>query len=58
MFIFIYILFKVMICGPADVGKSTLCRLLLNFAVRMGRRPVYVDLDLGQVGHIFVAKQD
>lgn len=39
---------KVMICGPTDVGKSTLCRLLLNYAVRMGRRPIYVDLDLGQ----------
>ena len=38
-----------MICGPTDVGKSTLCRLLLNYAVRMGRRPIYVDLDLGQV---------
>jgi len=39
---------KIMICGPTDVGKSTLCRLLLNYAVRMGRRPIYVDLDLGQ----------
>eukprot|EP00795_Rhopilema_esculentum_P014045 gene14045-5024_t len=39
---------KVMVCGPMDVGKSTLCRLLLNYAVRMGRRPIYVDLDLGQ----------
>ena len=43
-----------MICGPTDVGKSTLCRLLLNYAVRMGRRPIYVDLDLGQVGYSFV----
>ena len=38
----------VMIVGPTDVGKSTLCRLLLNYAVRMGRRPVFVDLDVGQ----------
>ena len=38
----------VMIVGPTDVGKSTLCRLLLNYAVRMGRRPVFVDLDCGQ----------
>lgn len=37
-----------MVVGPTDVGKSTLCRLLLNYAVRMGRRPVYVDLDVGQ----------
>ncbi|XP_062532025.1 protein CLP1 homolog isoform X2 [Bombyx mori] len=37
-----------MIVGPADVGKSTLSRILLNYAVRMGRRPIYVDLDVGQ----------
>lgn len=42
-----------MIVGPSDVGKSTLTRLLLNYAVRMGRRPIYVDLDVGQ-GHISV----
>lgn len=37
-----------MIVGPTDVGKSTLCRILLNYAVRLGRRPIYVDLDVGQ----------
>ncbi|KAG8233599.1 hypothetical protein J437_LFUL001010 [Ladona fulva] len=37
-----------MVVGPTDVGKSTVCRLLLNYAVRMGRRPVFVDLDVGQ----------
>ncbi|KAL7296659.1 protein CLP1 homolog [Trichogramma pretiosum] len=42
-----------MVVGPCDVGKSTLCRLLLNYAVRMGRRPIYVDLDVGQ-GHIAI----
>ncbi|KOC64300.1 Protein CLP1 like protein [Habropoda laboriosa] len=26
-----------MVVGPCDVGKSTLCRLLLNYAVRMGQ---------------------
>ncbi|XP_046846682.1 protein CLP1 homolog [Xenia sp. Carnegie-2017] len=39
---------RIMITGPADVGKSTLCRILLNYAVRMGRRPIYCDLDVGQ----------
>ena len=34
--------------GPQDVGKSTLCRILLNYAVRMGRAPIFVDLDVGQ----------
>ncbi|XP_058464226.1 protein CLP1 homolog [Malaya genurostris] len=38
----------VMVVGPMDVGKSTLCRIFLNYAVRLGRRPVYVDLDVGQ----------
>eukprot|EP00088_Acartia_fossae_P047123 TRINITY_DN5105_c0_g1_i2.p1 TRINITY_DN5105_c0_g1~~TRINITY_DN5105_c0_g1_i2.p1 ORF type:complete len:439 (+),score=74.36 TRINITY_DN5105_c0_g1_i2:50-1318(+) len=37
-----------LIVGPTDVGKSTVCRILLNYAVRMGRRPVFVDLDVGQ----------
>ena len=27
-----------MIVGPTDFGKSTVCMLLLNYAVRMGRR--------------------
>lgn len=35
--------------GPTDVGKSTLCRLLLNYAVRMNRQPCLVDVDVGQV---------
>ncbi|KAL4713093.1 hypothetical protein ACJJTC_001147 [Scirpophaga incertulas] len=42
-----------MIVGPGDVGKSTLTKLLLNYAVRMGRRPIYVDIDVGQ-GHISI----
>lgn len=36
------------VVGPTDVGKSTVCRLLLNYAVRAGRRPIFVDLDVGQ----------
>lgn len=38
----------VLIVGPTDVGKSTLCRILLNYAVRLGHRPIFVDLDVGQ----------
>ncbi|KAK7572174.1 hypothetical protein V9T40_014646 [Parthenolecanium corni] len=44
------------IVGPSDVGKSTLSKILLNYAVRMGdssRRPIFVDLDVGQ-GHISI----
>ncbi|XP_011408436.2 PREDICTED: polyribonucleotide 5'-hydroxyl-kinase Clp1-like [Amphimedon queenslandica] len=39
---------KVMVCGPTDVGKSTLCRLLSNYAVRSGHQPILVDIDVGQ----------
>ena len=37
-----------MIVGPTDCGKSTLSKLLLNYASRMGRKPIFVDLDVGQ----------
>jgi len=37
-----------MVAGPTDVGKSTLATLLINYAVRAGRRPLLVDLDVGQ----------
>lgn len=37
-----------MIVGPQDVGKSTVCRILLNYAVRMGHVPMFVDVDVGQ----------
>jgi polyribonucleotide 5'-hydroxyl-kinase len=34
------------VVGPTDVGKSTLMRILLNYATRLGRRPLFVDLDV------------
>lgn len=37
-----------MVAGLADVGKSTLCRMLANWAARLGRTPILVDLDVGQ----------
>lgn len=39
---------RVLICGAQDVGKTTLCRILLNYGVRLGRRPIFIDLDVGQ----------
>ena len=37
----------VQVVGPTDVGKSSLCRILLNYAVRTGWAPTAVDLDIG-----------
>ncbi|XP_035216221.1 protein CLP1 homolog [Stegodyphus dumicola] len=37
-----------LLAGPTDVGKSTLCRYLLNSAARSGWQPLFIDLDVGQ----------
>ncbi|KAK6743663.1 hypothetical protein RB195_010758 [Necator americanus] len=55
---------RIMLVGPMDVGKSTVCRILCNYAVRQGRSPVYIDLDVGQgsisvpgtIGALFINK--
>merc|ERR1719204_2667960 len=39
---------RVLIVGPKDCGKSTLTKILANYAVRLGRKPTLVDLDVGQ----------
>lgn len=39
---------RVVVIGPTDSGKSTLCRYLTNYSVRFGRTPILVDLDVGQ----------
>jgi polyribonucleotide 5'-hydroxyl-kinase len=39
---------RVLLAGPTDSGKSTICRTLCAYACRVGRAPTYVDLDLGQ----------
>jgi len=40
---------RVMVVGPTDVGKSTLCRCLVNYCVRSQHPTHLVDLDVGQV---------
>ncbi len=40
----------VIVLGPTDSGKSTLCRLLCNWGVRSGWQPTFVDLDVGAWG--------
>ncbi|KAK9818033.1 hypothetical protein WJX72_005994 [[Myrmecia] bisecta] len=39
---------RTIVVGPVDAGKSTLCRILLNYGVRSGWAPTMVDLDIGQ----------
>merc|ERR1719204_2465407 len=39
---------RVLIVGPKDCGKTTLTKILANYAVRLGRKPTLVDLDVGQ----------
>lgn len=39
---------RAMVVGPTDAGKSTLCKILLNYAVRAGCSATYADLDVGQ----------
>ena len=37
---------KVLVCGSPNSGKSTLCKILTNYALKMGYNPIYVDLDI------------
>jgi len=37
---------RTMVIGAPDTGKSTLCRILLSYAVRAGSKPLFVDLDV------------
>ena len=39
---------RVIVVGPKDHGKSTICRILSAYAARLDRNPVFVDLDVGQ----------
>ena len=38
----------VLVAGQTDVGKTTLVKILLNYAVRRQRTPLMIDLDVGQ----------
>lgn len=39
---------RVLVAGPLDTGKSSLCRLLVNYLARCGHKAVLVDLDISQ----------
>ncbi|CAJ1374503.1 unnamed protein product [Effrenium voratum] len=36
---------RVLVCGSAFSGKSTLCQILCNYALRREHTPIFVDLD-------------
>lgn len=46
---------RVMVVGPPDSGKTSLCNILLSYAARAQRRIIFVDLDIadGVVRNIF-----
>lgn len=39
---------SVLIAGPTDTGKSSLCRLLANYLARSGSTSTFIDLDISQ----------
>lgn len=43
---------RVLVCGAADSGKSSLAHFLVACAARLGRSPLYLELDpdLGELG--------
>ena len=39
---------SLLVCGPVDVGKSTLSRYLVNYLLNRWPVVCYIDLDVGQ----------
>ncbi|KXS20132.1 Clp1-domain-containing protein [Gonapodya prolifera JEL478] len=39
---------RVLIVGPSDSGKTSLTKILLNYAIKEGRSPLFVDIDPGE----------
>jgi polyribonucleotide 5'-hydroxyl-kinase len=40
---------RIMIVGNVDTGKSTLCKILTSWTIRLGKEnPYFIDLDVGQ----------
>lgn len=50
--------FKVMIVGPEDVGKTSLSKLLLSYALRHGRQPMFINLDSNEVSRLHPISMD
>ena len=39
---------SILVTGPTDAGKTTLCTCILNQAINRGLRPAIIDADVGQ----------
>lgn len=36
---------RVLVVGPHDVGKTSLCKILVSYSLKQGGKPIYVSLD-------------
>ncbi|KAI8089895.1 Pre-mRNA cleavage complex II protein Clp1-domain-containing protein [Halteromyces radiatus] len=39
---------RVLVIGPHDVGKTSLCKIMASYAFRQGEKPLYVSLDTAE----------
>ena len=38
----------ILVTGKRESGKTTLCRLFTNYSLKLGWRPILIDLDLNK----------
>ncbi|KAK6524457.1 Cleavage polyadenylation factor subunit clp1 [Arthrobotrys megalospora] len=41
---------RILLVGPPDVGKTTLCKILTGYSIRQGRKPMVINLDTAGEG--------
>lgn len=39
---------RVFVTGSPQTGKTTICKILVNYSLRLGWTPLFVDIDLSQ----------
>ncbi|KAK6345892.1 Cleavage polyadenylation factor subunit clp1 [Orbilia blumenaviensis] len=45
---------RILLVGPPDVGKTTLCKILTGYSIRQGRKPMVINLDTAGEGVLTV----
>ncbi|KAF3915132.1 hypothetical protein ABW20_dc0102211 [Dactylellina cionopaga] len=45
---------RILLIGPPDVGKTTLCKILTGYSIRQGRKPMVINLANGGEGVLSV----